>query len=168
MKLETQPNSEMKQLAELIKSVGVGMLTTPSDVETMHSRPMEVLKMDQEGSLWFFTDVSADTKEAGRASMNIAFADVAHRTYVSIAGSSQIVFDPAIIEELWSPTMKAWFPGGKSDQQLALLKIDIESAEYWDSPGSKMIRIAALAVSAVSGEAVGLGNNETVSNRSGG
>jgi general stress protein 26 len=37
--------------------------------------------------------------------------------------------------------MKAWFPDGLDDPDLALLRVHVEAAEYWDSPSSTMVHI---------------------------
>jgi len=38
-----------------------------------------------------------------------------------------------MIDKLWSKPVEAWFPGGKSDPSLALLRFDIDDAELWES-----------------------------------
>jgi general stress protein 26 len=34
------------------------------------------------------------------------------------------------------PEFKIWFPKGKDDPEVALLRVTLEKAEYWDSPSS--------------------------------
>jgi hypothetical protein len=45
-----------------------------------------------------------------------------------------------------------------------LLRVDTDIAEYWDANSSKMVRLLAMAASALSGKPVGLGEHEVVSN----
>ena len=47
---------------------------------------------------------------------------------------------------------KAWFPGGPTDPDLALLQVRITQAEYWDVTDSKMVQLAKMAKAAVTGE----------------
>ncbi len=164
MKVATQKNEGLQKVADMISEIGTGMLTTPSEAGQMHSRPMQALQIDENGSIWFFTRADAHGKEAGEAGMNLSFADPDSASYVSIAGRSSLLKDRGMIEKLWSPLMKTWFPGGKDDPSLALLRVDVASAEYWDSPSSSMVRLAGLVASSVSGKTVGLGENKTVSN----
>lgn len=166
MKVATQKNEGFQKIADMIEQIGTGMLTTPSGEGQMHSRPMQALQIDENGSIWFFTRADAIRKEAGQYGLNLSFADPANASYVSIAGRSTLLRDEAMIDKLWSPLMKTWFPDGKEDPSLALLRVDVLSAEYWDSPSSSMVRLAGLVASAVSGKTVGLGENETVSAKS--
>ena len=32
-----------------------------------------------------------------------------------------------------------WFPEGKDDPEIALLRVNLEKAEYWDSPSSTVV-----------------------------
>lgn len=63
-------------------------------------------------------------------------------------------------KELWKPLLKAWFPKGLEDPDLALLKVSVESAEYWDAPSSKMVQIAGIAKAAVTGQRYQGGENK--------
>src|SRR3546814_9529354 len=38
-----------------------------------------------------------------------------------------------MIDKLWSKPVEAWFPGGKTDPNLALLRFDIDEAELWEA-----------------------------------
>jgi general stress protein 26 len=46
----------------------------------------------------------------------------------------------------------AWFPGGLDDPHLALINVDIHSAEYWDSASSKMTQLFAVAKGIFTGQ----------------
>ena len=164
MKVDTQKNDGMKKIADLIEGVGAGMLTTPASDGALRSRPMMPLQMDQNGSLWFFTKSSESEKEAAAGHLNLSFADPKNGTFVSLSGRSMLVHDRSKIDELWSPLLKAWFPSGKDDPSLALLRVDVDGGEYWDSSSSSMVRFLAVSASAIVGHQVGLGENQTVSN----
>lgn len=163
MKTAAQTSEGMQKIVDLIKGIGPGMLTTPDHQGVLTSRPMMPLEVDANGAIWFFTKPSSD-KEAPAGKVNLAFADTSDSKYVSISGSSTLIFDRAKVEELWSPAAKPWFPEGKDDPSLALLRVDVDDAEYWDSNASRMVRMLAMAASAVSGKPVGMGENRTVHN----
>jgi hypothetical protein len=55
--------------------------------------------------------------------------------------------------ELWSMEQRAYFPNGPGDARLAFLKVRVERAEYWLSPGRTAHRFAA-AKGAVTGKPV--------------
>jgi len=46
------------------------------------------------------------------------------------------------VRELWRGALKEWFPEGKKDPGLALLKVTIDKAEYWDASENRMVDLA--------------------------
>jgi general stress protein 26 len=59
--------------------------------------------------------------------------------FLSISGRGEIVRDRQRIEQLWKPAWKAWFPEGKDDPNLVLLRLVASEAEYWDQHGAKAL-----------------------------
>ena len=157
MKLAKQHSAELTQLAKLLEPMRVAMFTHTED-ESLISQPMAPLEMDAEGAIWFFTDRRSSRVEHLSA-VNLSFADHEHGTYVSLSGHGEVHTERAHIERLWTPQAKPWFPDGPDSPNLALLKIVPERAEYWDAPGSRMVRLFALAASVVAGKPVGLGDH---------
>ena len=49
-----------------------------------------------------------------------------------------------MIDKLWNKQVEAWFPGGKEDPNLALLRFDIDDAEFWESDMSLSGRVKML------------------------
>lgn len=154
----------VKELAEKIKDIRIAMLTTAEEDGTLRSRPMATQKDEFDGTLWFFTaDDSPKADEVGHNhNVNLSYADPGKNLYVSVSGTGQVVHDRQKAEELWSPFVKAWFPDGLEDPRLALLKVDVEQAEYWDSPNSKLVQIAGLAKALATGKPIEGGENEKV------
>ena len=66
--------------------------------------------------------------------VGLTYARPTDNTYVSLSGTAQVVIDRAKAEELWDPSYQAWFPGGPSDPDLAMIKVTVELAEYWAAP----------------------------------
>ena len=52
--------------------------------------------------------------------------------------------DRAVIDRLWNRYVAAWFPGGKDDPKLALLRLDPERAEIWVDASSVVAGIKLL------------------------
>ena len=161
MKIHAQSTAALTQLGKLIEEIPVAMLCNMDAEGTLVSRPMSPLEMDVNGALWFFTDVNSSKVERLRKD-NLSFADPARASYVSLAGHGELETDQAHIKQRWTPFMKPWFPDGPDSANLALLKFVPESAEYWDAPHSKMVRLAAMAASVVAGKPVGLGDHDTL------
>jgi general stress protein 26 len=97
-----------------------------------HSEPLTAqLDEDQVDTIWFFT--GKDNRLAKGGAVTAQFVSKGHDYFASLAGSVQVHNDPAMIDKLWSSQIEAWFPGGKSDPNLALLRFDIDDAELWES-----------------------------------
>jgi general stress protein 26 len=165
MKIEPQARAERTQLSTLIEGFTAAMLTTHDDQGALVGRPMTPLEMDPTGAIWFFTDAQSE-KAQHLHSANLSFANADEATYVSISGRGELHFDRARIEKLWTPFAKPWFPNGPSSEHLALLKFVPASAEYWDAPNSKMVRMFAMAASIVAAKPMMLGEHDTLTNLS--
>jgi general stress protein 26 len=163
----TQQNTDLEKVKEMVEDIRIAMMTTVDEGGHLVSRPMAVMQMDADGTLWFFTKKSSpkvNQIEHNEQQVNLSFADVGDASYVSISGIAQELDDQAKIDELWSPMAKPWFPEGKDDPQLTLLKVHTDMAEYWDSTSSRMIRLLEMARAAVTGDTYGEGENRKVYN----
>ena len=162
MKIEDQSAPDLEKLGDLIKGSRVAMMATLDEDDRLVSRPMSPLKMDAEGVLWFFTDVHSDkVQQIDR--VNLSFSDEGDSIYVSVAGHGEISHKRALMEELWSPFMKPWFPDGLDSPNLALLKVTPQTVEYWDSTHNKMVRMFAAAASVIAGKPIGMGEHGKLS-----
>ena len=160
-----QHQDEVKKIAALIKEIDFGMLTTLDAEGRLNSRPMFAnRKVDFDGDVWLFTyGESAKVHQIEtKPHVNVAFSNPKTQAYVSLSGRAELVRDKAKIEELWEPALKAWFPKGVDEPDIALLKINADQAEYWDSPSSPIARLISLAKVAVTGKPVQPGENEKV------
>jgi general stress protein 26 len=155
MDQSTYRQQQLRKLDELIKDIRVAMLTTVEEDGSLRSRPMAAPKMAFQGELWFFT--SADAPKVAESQqhrqVNVSFADPERHDYVSVSGSTSLVYDRQKMEELWSPWFSVWFPQGLKDPNLALLKVDVEKAEYWDAPSSTMVHLYGVVKATLTGKA---------------
>ena len=139
--------ADICKLGEMIKNIRVAMLTTAAHDGSLHSRPMATQQTEFDGDLWFFTQVgSAKVEEIqDDRHVNVSYADAGENRYVSIAGTASLVRDRTRIEELWNPLHQAWFPKGLDDPQLALIKVHVEQAAYWDAATRAMAHLDGFA-----------------------
>lgn len=157
-------DESMEKLGSLIKDIRVAMLTTTDAEGHLHSRPMATQTTDFDGTLWFFT--RADSPKVGEIDrehrVNVSYADAHEQHYVSVSGRARLVRDPARNKELWSPLLKAWFPDGLDDPALALLRVDVERAEYWDAPSSAVVHLVGFVKALATGTTYEPGEHEKV------
>lgn len=158
-------DDKLGKLREIVKAVDICMLTTVDEQGDLHSRPMSNNReVEFGGDLWFFTYGSSHKiDEVGRVpKVNANFADIDHQLYASLTGRAEVVRDRAKIDELWKPELRAWFPEGKETPDIALLKVTVERAEYWDGSQSLVAHAVNLVSSLVTGEPAQLGENEKI------
>ena len=102
----------------------------------------------------FFTRASSHkvTEVQTEQRVNLAFSHPGKQNYVSVSGRASLVRDQPTIAEHWSETVRVWFPKGKEDLDIALLKVDVDQAEYWDAPSSTMLHAYGYAKAVITGE----------------
>ena len=144
MSKELSTPDARSRLREMIKDIRFAMFTTRHDGQ-MHSRPMttQLSEDDDAGRLWFFAsrqgepvaDIALDSQ------VNISYADPDRDAYVSVSGTAKVVEDMARKNALWSTFAEAWFPGGVTDPDLALIEVNVTGAELWDVNTNKAMQL---------------------------
>jgi general stress protein 26 len=145
---------ELKRLNEKIKDIKIAMLTTIEDNGELHTRPMSTHGMEDDGTLWFFTkEHSAKVEEIKKEQqISLSYTDTDGENYVCASGTATVSHDKEKMKELWNPILKAWFPEGLDDPEIALLKVKLHKAEYWDEPGGKVVSFFRIAKAALTGD----------------
>ena len=148
--------TDHQNLWELNKDTKFGMFTHQHVGGMLHSQPLTTQNkaMDEGATLYFFVPRKGEIAEHAveHDQVNVAYANPGNDSYVSVSGQALIVEDMGKKEALWSSMAKAWFPGGPTDPNLALLQVRITHAEYWDVTESKMVQLAKMAKAALTGE----------------
>ena len=160
----SERSEHIAKLAELIKDVRVAMFTTTRPDGRLVSRPLGTQEVEFDGDLWFATEAdSAKVAEiAANPFVNVSYASTSDNTFVSVSGRAEIIDDRAKVEALWSPGMKIFFPGGKDDPNLRLIRVSADTAEYWDGPGTLLGKALYLMLTAVTDEPASLSENELI------
>jgi general stress protein 26 len=140
------------------------MVTTIADDDLFRSRPMLLERVEDDGSLVLLTHASSQkVHELTRDSrVNVTFADDKGTRYVYATGRGRVGRDEHLIEELWNPTYRAWFPGGRDDPEIAVLRIEVERVEYWDVPSSRLVRLWGAVTALATGKVAESGEHLTL------
>jgi len=154
----------IEKLNNLIEDIDFAMLTTVDTDGILRSRPMSTQEAEFDGTLWFFTSDKTHKVEEieGDNRVNASYAEPKDNVYVSVSGTASIVKDKAKMEELWNPILKAWFPKGLDDPNICLLRVDVEQAEYWDSPSSTLVQVVGFVKALATGQRADGGENEKI------
>ena len=143
------------KLWEIIKDTKFGMLTHRHGDGHLHSQPLTTQNksLDEDSVLYFFVARDGDIVRhiPSDPNVNLAYANVDDDDYVSISGTASVSEDQAKKEYLFNTLAKAWFPGGASDPNLALLAVRIQHAEYWKASDSKVLQLVKMVTAAVTG-----------------
>ncbi len=142
-------------LWDLIKDIKFAMLTTHHEDGRMHSRPMTTQnsELTSDDCLWFFMSRKSESLADMLRDSNVAlsYAHPGKDSYVSVSGIGHLDNDPERIRALWTKFAEAWFPGGPTDPDLALVEVRITHAHYWDVKESKITQLLKIAKATVTG-----------------
>ena len=156
---------DLKHLKEMIEEIKIGMLTTVDTDGTLRSRPVQTAGVDDDCTLWFFTAQDApkviEAQQQG-GQVNVAYASNGKTDYVSASGRASVVRDREKMRALYTKWVEVFFPQGLDDPNLALLRVDFEKAEYWDSPASAVGRLFALAKGLATDNPDAVGENKKI------
>ena len=148
-------NQHRVKLVEMVKDVRICMLiTNEKNADNISGRPMGISKIDEDGTMWFFTKASSykvdEIEESKKVS--IAITNESSNNYLMIHGTATLVNDKTKMKELWSAIMKAWFPLGLDDPDMTLIKVTPNEVNYWDSSSSKMVVLFNMLKAIVTGK----------------
>jgi general stress protein 26 len=153
---------ESRKVAELIKGKRFAFFTTRTPDGTLTSRPMTLQEVEFDGDLWFFAERDSHPVRHITLSPQVNVGIGSGSTWVSLSGRAVVVEDAAKKRELWNSAVEAWFPDGPDDDGVVLLKVEGESAEYWNTPGGRLATVLSFAKAKVTGERIEGGENEKV------
>jgi len=153
--MKQEHNQYVEKLVEMVKDVRVCMLiTNEKNAENLSGRPMSISKIDDDGTMWFFTKASSYKIEEIEESkkVSIAITSESNNNYLMIHGIAILVNDKTKMKELWSTILKVWFPLGLDDPDMALIKVTPKEVNYWDSSSSKMVVLFNMLKAIVTGK----------------
>jgi general stress protein 26 len=155
-------DAQTRKVAELLQGERFAFLTTRSPDGTLTSRPMTLQEVEFDGDLWFFAERSSNPVTHVTLSPQVNVGVGSGGSWVSLTGRAAVVDDLAKKRELWNSAVEAWFPDGPDDDSVVLLKVEGDSAEYWDSPGGRLATVLSFAKAKVTGQRIEGGENEKV------
>lgn len=126
----------------LIKDFDNAMFVTQTHTNELRARPMVIADHMDNGDLIFITSDDAPKTDEALEHPQVNVTMQGSNKFLSLSGVASLSFDKAKIHEVWKPTWKAWFPKGKEDPSLSLIRVTARNGEYWDMSGASKIRFA--------------------------
>jgi general stress protein 26 len=144
-----------------IQRIGTCMLVTYGGTH-LRARPMRAIVRPEQNAIWFIADASseADEEMARYPDACLTFIDTRDQNFVSVSGTIGRLDDQAQLADLWSEGAEAYFPGGKDDPSVALLKFSPIEGEYWDAPSNPIVLAIKFLQAKISAERPDLGTHE--------
>ncbi|MBA4001389.1 pyridoxamine 5'-phosphate oxidase family protein [Brevundimonas sp.] len=125
-----------ERLFKAIEDTRVGMLGV-SGGEPRHMQPMTAFAERDAGELWFFiyrdTDLLRDVNASGGHHAMFCLISKDREIYACLGGELEEHFDRERMERYWSPVVAAWYPDGKDDPRLTLMRMQLDDAQIWIS-----------------------------------
>ena len=122
------------RLFKAIKDTRVGMLGVAGG-EPRHMQPMTAYVEREANELWFFTyrdtDLVRDVNASGGHYAMFCVISKDREVYACLGGELEEHFDRERMERYWNPVVAAWYPEGKDDPRLTLLRMRLDDAQMW-------------------------------------
>jgi general stress protein 26 len=101
---------------------------------------MALAEVEPDGTLWFATGRHSGKVDELTGDSHVAVTMQSSTKFVSLSGTATEVDDRQRIARLWKVEWKVWFPGGKDDPELVLLRVNGTRGEYWDNSGTSGLK----------------------------
>ncbi|GAC1423365.1 MAG: hypothetical protein NVS1B13_20590 [Flavisolibacter sp.] len=152
MEKNLEQGEALKKFKKLIKEINICMFITDNN-QNNHTRPMATIEVDENGTLWFFSDIRSIKVEEveQKQTVHLVYAHPGKESYIDLWGKASMNRDKKLIRDKWSAIVKAWFPGGVEDPNLCLLKVEPYDVYYWDAETGKMVAFLKMAAAAITG-----------------
>jgi len=130
---------EQSEVLKHLKKAKTLMLTTNTE-DGLRARPMNLVQDFYDGELYFFTN--ADSKKVEEIEEEhkvcVSGTNISDRAYFSLTGTAVLSRDEQLIDKFWNPVVASWFPDGKEDRNCALLKVQVQSVDVWESESNPL------------------------------
>jgi general stress protein 26 len=127
------PEELQEQLWKEIKKGHLGMLGLVGDAPIQHFQPMTPFIEPTNGEIYFFTRTDTDLARAvgdGAEAMFIVQSKD-HTLQACVGGRLDLRADRERINRYWNAIVAAWYPGGRDDPELTLLRLRARDAQVW-------------------------------------
>jgi len=129
----SNPAEVEKRLWAEVDKAHIGMLGIV-DGAPHHFQPMTAFCEPEAGEIWFFsradTDLAREVSHGPRKAM-LVIQSRDREAQACIGGDLTIEMDREKIAKWWSPMVSAWYPEGRDDPDLRLIRLKCQDARLW-------------------------------------
>ncbi len=145
----------VEKIRSLIDKAGSCFFVTQANFNASHkSRPMSVQKTDEAGNIWFLSakDSVKNMELEQNKNVTLYFQGSSYSDFLELNGHAVVSQDRSKIEELWDPTIKAWFTEGVDDPRISVIQFIPDTGYYWDNKHGNTVAGIKVLISAISGK----------------
>ena len=155
-----------KRLWKEIERGRYGMLGLVGANPPQHFQPMTAFAEPEANQILFYTKDDTDLARAvaagdGRAMFVIQSKD--QELQACVSGRLSLDRDSVRIEKHWNAVVSAWYPEGRDDPHLVLLKFELDDAALWLSEAGPVRFAFEIAKANATGRQPDLGGRAAVS-----
>lgn len=128
------PQKAEEEFWKHLKSSNTGMLSI--DKPGNHAQPMTAFREEETGTIWFFTRDDTDLARdiaGGETQGMFTYGSKDQEVWACFHGRMSLQRDQAVIDKHWNPIVAAWYPDGKDDPHLTLIRFDGDDGRVWVS-----------------------------------
>lgn len=119
-----------------------------------HMQPMTAFGERETDTIWFYTyresdlarDIAAGAAEFGGESGDeiggvkgmFCLDGGDENFFACMSGQMSLERDMTRIEKYWNAVVAAWYPGGKTDARLTMIRFDLDDAQLWLSDKTRL------------------------------
>lgn len=142
-----------EKLERLIEDIKFCFFCSQLTVKPFDATPMTTQKVEADGNIWFITSKETSTYQTilSEPSVQLLYASPSDSKYLSVFGIAEAIYDRERIEKYWNKFVEGWFPGGKEDPSVILIRVRPTAGHYWDTKSNKMVAYAKAIFSALTG-----------------
>lgn len=155
------PAAVERRLWDEIEKDQIGMLGVVGGA-AHHLQPMTAFVEPAAKRLWFFTRNDTDLVEEIGAGHKAMFVFQQRDLRACVGGRLTVTQDRDRMDRYWNAVVAAWYPKGKDDPHLTLLRLDCDDAQVWISQAGPMRFAWEIAKANATGHAPDLGGRAEV------
>lgn len=131
---------QQRRFHDVVSTFSDAMLITRALDGSLHARPLAIAEIQPDSDVIFSTSLDSPKVAEIEAHPEVLVTFQGRSQFASLHGTASVVRDHAEIDRLWSESWRIWFPKGKEDPTLCLLKVSADRGEYWDTSGLEGIK----------------------------
>lgn len=153
-------NVAIEKIKDIAESAGICFFSTNLKTST-NSRPMALQEVDDDGNLWFLSDVTSGKNKdiENDPEVELYFMNNSKYEYVFIKGKASISQDRNLIEKYWTNFANAWFEC-KDDPNVSVIKVTTTDGYYYETKENKLIAMSKMLFAAATGAKIDDGGVE--------